>query len=174
MLCQRCNKNIANVYLKNNINGTMTESYLCSSCANEIYGQNLKAFENINNDFISDMFNLFNFNKVSPALTSGRNVCPLCGSTFTQIAQSGKVGCGECYTSFRNELEPNVIRIHGKANHTGKIPKNLILKIGNKRKIEELNLKLKNLINEQNFEEAAVIRDEINELNRQNSQEGVV
>ena len=177
MLCQKCNKNIANVYLKNNINGNITESYLCSSCANEIYGESMKAFGGFNNDFISNMFNL---NKASPALQAVKDVCPLCGSTFAQIAQSGKVGCGECYTTFRNELEPNVMRIHGRAHHTGKIPKNLTLKISGRRKIEELSAKLKKMIEEQNFEEAAVIRDEINNINQQirenqeNRQKGVI
>jgi len=180
MLCEKCNKNIANVYLKNNVNGNITENYLCSSCANEVYGKyenekhdkNLNIFNglNLNNDFAADVFNMLNFNKMSQGLPGVRNVCPLCGSSFSQIAQTGKIGCGECYRTFKNELEPNVMRIHGRANHTGKIPKNMSLKISNKRKVEELNIRLKKSIIEQNFEEAAEIRDEIKKLN---AQEGV-
>ena len=173
MLCERCNKNIANVYLKNNVNGNITESHLCSLCANQVYDKydkNLNLFNGLSNDFVSDVFNMFDFNKVSHALPAVRNICSLCGLSFAQITQTGKVGCGECYRAFKNELEPNVMRIHGKANHTGKIPKNMSLKISNKRKIEELNIKLKKLINEQNFEEAAQVRDEIKNLN---AQEGV-
>lgn len=180
MLCEKCNKNIANVYLKNNVNGNITENYLCSSCANEVYGKydkydkydkNTNIFNGLNNDFVADVFNMFDFNKMSHALAGARNVCPLCGSNFSQITQTGKVGCGECYKTFKNELEPNVMRIHGRAIHTGKIPKNMSLKISNKRKAEELNIKLKKCISEQNFEEAAEIRDEIKKLN---AQEGVI
>jgi len=176
MLCEKCNKNIANVYLKNNINGNVTESHLCSSCAGEVYGQNYKPLMNLfNSDFESDILNMFNFNKFSPSLplTAGRNLCPMCGSTFGDITKSGKVGCGECYSAFKNMLEPNILRIHGTAKHTGKIPKNRSLQISAKRKIEELNMKLRKVVEEQNFEEAAKIRDEINKINSESLNQGV-
>jgi len=168
MLCEKCNKNIANVYLKNTINGNVTESHLCSSCAAGVYGQNYNSFVNLfKSDFDSDILNMFNLNKFSPSLSaaSGRSACPVCGSSFSDITKSGKVGCGECYAIFKNMLEPNILRIHGTAKHTGKIPKNRSLQISAKRKIEELNMKLKKVVEEQNFEEAAIIRDEINKIN---------
>ena len=173
MLCEKCNKNIANVYLKNNINGNITESHLCSSCAGELYGQNYKSLFNLNSDFESDILSLFNFNKATLPSTSAsdlitkNNKCPMCGLTFSDIIQSGKAGCGKCYEMFKNEFEPNVIRIHGTARHTGKIPKSMSNQITARRKIEELNIKLKKMVAEQNFEEAAVIRDEINKINRE-------
>ena len=158
MLCEKCGKNTANVYLKQNINGNMAESRLCSSCAGE-----LSLFKN---DFESDIFSMLNFNRtLYPAVE--KKVCPMCGLSFADISKSGKAGCGECYETFKNELKPSVIRIHGTANHTGKIPKNRSLQISAKRKIEELNIKLRKMIDEQNFEEAALIRDEINKISRE-------
>jgi len=176
MLCEKCNKNIANVYLKNTINGNVTENHLCSSCAAELYGQNSGPLVNLfKSDFESDILNMFKFNKFTPALSllSGKNACPVCGSSFPDITKSGKVGCGECYAAFKNALEPNILRIHGTAKHTGKIPKNMSLKISAKKKIEELNIKLKKMIDEQNFEQAAVIRDEINKINSESQNQGV-
>ena len=171
MLCEKCNKNIANVYLKNNINGNITESRLCSSCAAGIYGQNY--MDLFGGGFESDIFNLFNLNKTPASLpfVAEKQTCPMCGWSFQDIIKSGKAGCGECYAAFKNELEPSVIRIHGTAKHTGKIPKNMSAKITAKRKTEELGVKLKKMIADQNFEEAAVIRDEINKINSEN-QEG--
>ena len=171
MICEKCNKNIANVYLKNNINGNITENYLCSSCAGQIYGQNYMGLfdNNLSFDFNSDIFNMLGLNKTAsqPVLTETAkdNKCSMCGSTFYDITKSGKAGCGECYETFRNEFEPNVARIHGTAKHTGKIPGGMSAKITAKRKIEELNLRLKKMIADQNFEEAAVIRDEIKKIN---------
>jgi len=170
MLCEKCNKNIANVYLKNNVNGNMTESYLCSACAGELYNKSYIPIINLfDSKFESDIFSMLNFNnnKLSPSLNSvtEKNVCPVCGMSFADITKSGKVGCGKCYETFKNELTPNVMRIHGTAKHTGKIPKDRSLYINAKRKIGELNIKLKKMIEEQNFEEAAVIRDEINRIN---------
>jgi len=168
MLCEKCNKNIANVYLKNNINGNITENYLCSECAGKLYGQNYTSLFNLNSGLDSDIFNMFNFDKIaapSASPVTKNNICPMCNSSFSDIIKSGKAGCGRCYATFRSELEPNVIRIHGTAKHTGKIPKSMNTQITAKRKIEELNIKLKKMIAEQNFEEAAVIRDEINKIN---------
>ena len=174
MLCEKCNKNMANVYLKNNINGNITENYLCSSCAGTLYSQNhnyAQLADLFGGGFDSDIFSMLNFNKTSPSALSftetERKICPVCGSSFTDITKSGKAGCGSCYETFKNELAPNVIRIHGTANHTGKIPKNRSAQISAKRKIEQLKVKLKKAIEAQNFEEAAVIRDDIAKVNQE-------
>jgi len=169
MLCEKCNKNIANVYLKNNVNGNATESYLCASCAGELYNKSYIPIINLfDSNFESDIFSMLNFssNKLSPSLNSvtEKNLCPVCGMSFNDIAKSGKAGCGKCYETFKSELKPTVIRIHGTSSHTGKIPKDRSLYINAKRKIGELNIKLRKVVEEQNFEEAAVIRDEINKL----------
>ena len=124
--------------------------------------------------FEPDIFNMLIFYKISndpndpndpqPQTAAERKVCAMCGRSFADITKTGKAGCGECYETFKQELTPTVIRIHGTANHTGKIPKNKRVQISAKRKIEELNKRMKKVIEEQNFEEAAVIRDEINKI----------
>jgi len=145
----------------------MTESHLCSLCAGELYNQHNMPIPVINlfkNDVDSDIFNMLNFNKNLYQIAE-KKVCSMCGWSFTNIDKTGKVGCGGCYETFKNELTPTVMQIHGTAKHTGKIPKNRSAQISAKRKIEELNIKMKKVIAEQNFEEAAVIRDEINKIN---------
>jgi len=162
MLCEKCGKNDATVYEKYNINGNISESRLCRNCANKnnigLFESNLKGF---------DLFNALGFGQLSAGYGAERKSCALCGANFAQLVQSGKIGCGKCYSAFKTELEPTVIKIHGRAKHTGKVPKNLESKISLKRKAEELNTRLKKMIESQNFEEAAVIRDEINNLNQE-------
>jgi protein arginine kinase activator len=160
MLCEKCGKNTATVYVKNNINGSISENRLCSHCANK---NNMNWFDKSLGGF--DLLHALSFGE--PNYNAERKACPLCNANFAQIVQSGRIGCGECYETFKAELEPTVIKMHGRAKHTGKIPKNLESKIGVKRKIEELNNQLKKMIEVQNFEEAAVIRDEINNLNQE-------
>ena len=159
MLCEKCGNNAATVYIKNNINGNISESRMCQSCANinSLSGHNLSGF---------DLFNAVNFGQLSPDYNAERKTCKLCGANFAQLVKSGKIGCGECYQTFKSELSPTVMKMHGRAKHTGKVPKNLEAKIGLKRKLDELNIKLKNMVEMQNFEEAAVIRDEINNLSQ--------
>ena len=162
MLCEKCGKNAATVYEKYNINGNIGENRVCRHCANKnninLFADNLSGL---------DLFNALNFGQVSPGFNTERKTCALCGVNFAQIVQSGKIGCGGCYSEFKAELEPTIIKMHGRAKHTGKAPKNLESKISLKRKSEELNIKLKKMIEAQNFEEAAVIRDEIISLNQE-------
>jgi len=118
--------------------------------------------------FEPDIFNMFVFYKVSdqaqPQASAEKKACGMCGRTFGDITKTGKAGCGECYHEFKQELTPVIIKIHGTADHTGKIPKNRYAQISAKRKIEELGRKMQKMVAEQNFEEAAVIRDEINKI----------
>jgi len=120
--------------------------------------------------FEPDIFNAFIFNKI-PVYENHENpagkTCPVCRSSFIGIAQSGRAGCGRCYETFKSEFAPNVIRIHGTVNHAGKIPRGRSVQINAKRKIGQLGAQLKKMIDEQNFEEAAVIRDEINALKKE-------
>jgi len=171
MLCEKCNKNIANVHLKNNINGAMSESHLCSACAGEIYGQSpMNLFEG---EFVSDILGMLNLGKLAAPTGAARqnNKCPMCGLSFADIAKSGKAGCGKCYETFKDEFGPSVLKIHGTARHTGKIPKNLSSRLYAKRRTEELKARLGQLVAEQNFEEAALVRDELKQLNSENQVE---
>ena len=171
MLCEKCNKNIANVYLKNSVNGNVTESHLCSECAGELYGKGYMGLQN--GDLKSDILNMLNFGKLAAIASSGakNRSCPMCEVSLSEIMKSGKAGCGKCYETFRDELSPSIAKIHGSAEHIGKIPKNMQSRITARKKLEELGAKMKKAVSEQNFEEAAVLRDEINKINRE-SEEG--
>ena len=92
--------------------------------------------------------------------------CPKCGYTFSDIAKSGKLGCADCYRKFYDKLLPSLQRIHGKIKHTGKqamipVQANTEPKINPVAKLKE---DLQKAIEEQNFEQAAVLRDRIKEM----------
>lgn len=91
--------------------------------------------------------------------------CPVCGSSFADIAESGRVGCSECYKTFYNELLPYLKRVHGSTAHVGRIPNRapLIVKPETET-IEDLRMQLSRLVSEERYEEAAVVRDKIKKL----------
>ena len=130
MLCEKCKKNEATAYIKTNVNGDVHEYHLCSECAAEM--QNSGAFGSM---FKFDGFDSFGewgglfspmmsgFDMVSsllsspfgsfsamPSLSSGKR-CSVCGSDFRSIADSGKVGCPNCYTEFKGRLAPTIKKI---------------------------------------------------------------
>ena len=107
------------------------------------------------------------------------HLCHSCAqnSGFDDIIKSGKVGCADCYEKFYNKLLPSIQRIHGKAKHAGKVPvihETVTAKKEEPKektaedKIAELNLQMQKAIEEQNFEQAAVLRDEIKSLKGEN------
>ena len=157
MLCPRCGKNQVSVYFKQNINGVIKETALCGECANEI---NIPAEPFIPNDF--NIFKGF-IKKPSYSSESGAvKICTLCGSTINDIMQHGKTGCAKCYDTFKNELENIIVKIHGKTSHVGRAPKEYKEKNARVNKIGALKNKLKEAVENQEFEKAAELRDEIN------------
>ena len=96
-------------------------------------------------------------------ITSRR--CSCCNATFADIAETGKVGCAECYKEFGKELLPYLKRIHGSVNHTGKTPgtKELIVK-EQVETIADFKAKLASLVAAEKYEEAAVVRDQIRKM----------
>ena len=49
--------------------------------------------------------------------------CPICGVSFYEFRQSGRLGCPHDYVFFADELEPLLINVHGQGHHVGKQPK---------------------------------------------------
>nr|MBQ4318872.1 UvrB/UvrC motif-containing protein [Clostridia bacterium] len=157
MLCNKCNKNKATVFFKQVVNGSVKEAALCPECAASM-GILKQAAAPSSFDLISGLFG------DSPRRVSTAKVCPGCGASYGEIASHGKVGCAKCYETFRGELTPTIVGIHGRVRHTGRAPKEYKAKLDAKKQLDELGAKLASAIEKQEFEEAAKLRDEIRRL----------
>lgn len=166
MKCQKCGANNANTHVKTVINGEFKEYDLCSECAKKM------GYTNIFGDMESEFSNFLGsfFGNVLPARTQATR-CEFCGSTYSDIAKSGHVGCANCYDVFADELFPSIRRIHGNTTHCGK-NSSLAQKAKGKKpteetkedKIKNLKAELDKAVSEQNFELAAELRDKIKEM----------
>lgn len=166
MLCQSCQKKQANTHIKTIVNGELTEMVLCSDCAEKMgYGN---VFSHMFD--IGSLMSGFMGEPTTSALATEQR-CPMCGSTFSAISKSGKVGCARCYDVFYDRLLPSIKRIHGNTVHTGKkaaAPQQPKAEPQKKSdRISILNQELKTAIDNQEFEKAAELRDKINELKSQ-------
>lgn len=166
MLCQKCKQKEANTHVKSVVNGEYEEYMLCSECAKEM------GYTNLWSDFHSDFNSILGsfFSNALPA-RSETTRCPVCKSTYHDIAKSGQVGCANCYEIFANELMPSIRRIHGNTTHCGKRPERFSTKPSqdvpekeSKNELESLREELIKAIDEQNFEYAAQLRDKIKEM----------
>ena len=154
-MCDRCKKNEATSYFRSTVNGVTTEEHLCSACAAE-KGLSFPSFTSFASPFTAG-FNPFAFlgGEVGSAAR-----CPLCGSSFAELQQRGRMGCPECYKTFRRELSPTLKSLHGAVQHTGRMqggdPK--------REQLRQLHAQLDSCVREQNYERAAQLRDEIKRL----------
>lgn len=163
MFCQRCNERPATVHLTKVINYEKTELHLCEICAKEAGGELGLIFEP-NFSFQNLIAGLLEGEaNVNPQLTShGREVqCQNCGLTFTDFRRGGLLGCGECYRYFQPGLEPLIKKVHGSAKHSGKVPRRTGGKVRIRKEIESLRGQLQNAIKGEDYEKAALLRDEI-------------
>jgi protein arginine kinase activator len=48
--------------------------------------------------------------------------CDMCGITFFEFRNQGRLGCPHDYVHFEKELEPLIANIHGATQHTGRRP----------------------------------------------------
>jgi protein arginine kinase activator len=171
MLCDRCGKREATIQYIQVINGNKQELHLCSKCGKEVGVDDFAMPMSISN-FFGDLFSDYSF----PMLNNNSIdiVCEECNTSFDNFLNTGKMGCANCYKTFRKKLIPILKRIQGGTEYLGgtassekedttvnsKLKKNdSDIEIENK--IKSLEIKLKKCIQDENYEEAAKIRDEI-------------
>ncbi|HET9952418.1 MAG TPA: UvrB/UvrC motif-containing protein, partial [Candidatus Eisenbacteria bacterium] len=97
----------------------------------------------------------------------GRVQCPRCSLVYSEFKESGRLGCSECYTTFRAQLRPLLRRIHGSTKHVGKAPARDSARVALRREIQRLHEDLQRAIEREEFETAASLRDRIRAIETQ-------
>lgn len=165
MLCQHCGEREATTHITSIVNGVMTEQDLCTACAKE------QEYTNFFQNMSFDLGDLFDGILGAPKRVPQTVRCPSCGASFEEIVRSGRIGCAECYTVFHDRLLPQIRRIYGTSKHKGKVPGTSALRIASPAQplkvvspLEEKRAAMQKAIETQDFERAAVLRDEIRAL----------
>lgn len=171
MQCQKCQQHEASVHYTQVVNGQKKEVHLCEQCAHE------EGYMNFTNESLSlhhFLTNMFPFDQAvnqQPKEQVQRDqgmTCEGCGLTYAQFRKKGKFGCSQCYETFDSYLNPIFKRVHsGNTEHVGKIPKRIGGQLHKRKEIDQLKKELQQLIEDENFEEAADIRDRIRTLKQE-------
>jgi len=98
-------------------------------------------------------------------------VCPNCGITFREFRSHGRLGCPQEYIAFSRELMPLLENIHGETQHTGKIPKRAPDASQRQYRLIKMRNQLRTAIDDEQYEDAARLRDEIQTLETQLDQD---
>jgi len=160
MLCQHCQQREAIVRLSKTENGQTQELFLCELCAKQTHEVSFIVHPAIVPEFLQALFGFNPSSKEQPS----EMACPKCGITFSRITQAGKLGCSTCYETFEKQLEPLLRRVHGGGQNVGKIPTRRGIAIKYHMEEKKLKEKLQVLIQQEAFEEAAVVRDQIRQI----------
>lgn len=173
MLCDVCKKKEAKIYYTEIINGKKTEQHLCEDCATE--HSTFKAISALSNQEVSlggMLFGLLgNLNKTEEVeVSSEAPSCKTCGLTYEEFLKNGKFGCPNCYQNFGKVLNKNLRSIHGADMHTGKKPVGYISEakrlVNQLPELEKLSIQLQQAVEQEQYEEAAKLRDRIKELKK--------
>jgi len=90
--------------------------------------------------------------------------CPRCGFTQADFKKTGRLGCTACYAAFAEPLEPLLKSMHKDTKHVGKVPQALRQGQERSKHLDALQEELQQAIAVEDFERAAVLRDQIKRL----------
>ena len=166
MFCQECQKRPATVHLTRIVNNVKSELHLCSECAQHhqelVLPIDFEPSFSIHK-FLAGILDEPSFHMEPVASPK----CPNCGLSLSQFGEIGRFGCSRCYQTFGEGLEPLLRRVQGTTQHTGKVPKRAGGKLGVKREIEKLKVRLRQAVREEAYEKAAELRDKIRSMEQQ-------
>ncbi|MFO8063517.1 MAG: UvrB/UvrC motif-containing protein [Spirochaetota bacterium] len=93
--------------------------------------------------------------------------CEACGRSYREIRNTGRLGCAQCYAVFENEIRSVLERRPSPAQHAGKYPERL--KVYKRFFIdrERLRRRLEAAVTEEDYEQAAKLRDELAHIDRE-------
>ncbi len=116
-------------------------------------------------DLFSDFFDIMDAFVQTPAQEEIK--CPLCGHTWNDFRQSGRLGCGECYNTFRSSAASAIRQIHSTTVHNGKIPSKAGEGLNRKKEYEALKHKLQQAVQSEDYETAAQLHKKIREMEKE-------
>jgi protein arginine kinase activator len=170
-----CGKKKATVHLTEIVDEQMSEMHLCEECARNKSAQMEQQFG------LGDLLAGLSDVGKTPTKTDEKNalICSSCGLNYEDFRKFGRLGCGECYTSFKDHLAGLLRKIHGSNRHLGKtpmsasesapaVPAKASSSVGTTApvvvapvQVEELKKQLHAAIEAEDFEKAAALRDKI-------------
>lgn len=158
MICDDCRERDAVVQYTAVKDNNVVQLHLCEQCAAE------RGVETTVNTLPKHPLGEF-LNQVQQqvAITPADNTrCTFCGSTMADFRATGRWGCARCYSQFEVGIRELLRRVHGHARHIGKayhVPRSETIE--RSAVLGELREKLRRAIDNEQFEQAAELRDRI-------------
>ena len=161
MLCSICKEKAATVHLTQIVGDKMQKMDLCEDCAKA------KGINDPTGFGLADLDLMLGLGASQQIEQSAGGVdlkCPRCGFTQADFKKSGRLGCPECYQTFAEGLGGLLKTMHKGTRHAGKAPEALRSSRDLSDRLKTLQLKLAKAIKDENFEQTAILRDQIKQM----------
>lgn len=159
MQCCVCKEKTATVHLTQIVGDKMQKLDLCEECAKA------KGVNDPTSFAMADlMLGLGASQELDPTAGAVEVKCGRCGFSQADFKKSGRLGCPECYQTFAEGLSGLLKTMHKGVRHTGKAPEALRQSRETVDRLKQLQKKLTKAIDDENYETAAALRDEIKVL----------
>jgi protein arginine kinase activator len=166
MKCQRCEKP-ATFHITEMTEPKPQELHLCEDCA-KIYLTQGNVEEVPPPGVAGALAHQLKVGQTADELARlDQQTCPVCGITFYEFRQAGRLGCPHDYVCFEEELEPLILNIHGKTQHTGKTPRRGKKTTDQQTNLIRLRREMKEAVEQENYERARDLRDEIRRVEQE-------
>ena len=158
LVCQRCQQAKATVHITDTVPDKL-ELHLCEDCA-EKEGVIIKQHHQSTNEILQQLI------KHKAGLgAAGDLACPNCGMTVREFQLKGQLGCSHDYEAFKELLTQLIERAHeGATHHVGKVPATAGETVRKHAGLLRLRRELQEAIEQENYEHAARVRDQIQAL----------
>ncbi|MDO4585377.1 MAG: UvrB/UvrC motif-containing protein [Planctomycetia bacterium] len=170
MKCQKCNRP-ATFHITELLGGKPQELHLCAEHAQEYLNETQESSpvaSNMATALAHHMAQQMALTKASQELSQmDEIICPTCGITFFEFRNQSRLGCPDDYQVFQKQMEPLLMNIHGELKHIGKVPKRSGNFSASCTRLIRLRREMADAVQEENYEQASVLRDQIREIERE-------
>jgi protein arginine kinase activator len=158
MDCQKCARKPATVFMTTVVGGDLKKIDLCEDCARSsgaIHPTGFLAADQMIQESI-------------PAVVPAEATCSACGYSLETLQKTGRLGCGVCYEKFSTPLQAALMESQRDLVHRGKSPAR------KKATRQELEKEMEHYVAQENYEEAARLRDRITKMKSATPKSGSV
>lgn len=164
MKCQKCAKN-ATFHITELTGGKPQELHLCEEHAREYLTQSEAEEQAAAPSLAGVLAQQLAVGQTAEELARlDQRTCPVCGITFYEFRNKGRLGCPHDYVCFEKELEPLLLNIHGETEHTGKRPKRSPSDSDRQTELIRLRREMREAIVDEDYERASELRDQIRNI----------
>ena len=166
MKCQKCDKP-ATFHITELTGGKPHELHLCEDHAKEYLTEN-EPSQGAAPSLAGALAHQLAVGQTAEELARlDQQACPICGITFFEFRNQGRLGCPHDYVCFQKELDPLIMNIHGESEHAGKLPHRSQGNTDRQTDLIRLRRELKEAVQGEKYERASEIRDEIKQIEGQ-------